>query len=166
MSVAMNASLVSESIDQIDSVNSWVNVNNFNLQNNLRIIDIETAPLTSKTTHIVDNQLISQNSPSEIGIDPKVKNFLYQLLLSSHDGKVLLKSYEHFKNKVESQSNENRKQKQKDDVEVEYESDDDSEFEDDDCEIICGDKDLSKYFSRRKLCDLIINYEINKNGYM
>lgn len=72
-----------------------------------------------------------------------------------HDGNELFKNYDHFENKIESQKDKHNKQTYNNvDVDEDfddYESDEFSEFEEDDCKIICGEKDLSKYFCIRKL---------------
>lgn len=106
-----------------------------------------------------DTSVLSNNKNAIEDLNPKYSNYLYHLLNSSHTGKVLLKAYEEFEKKNVGN------------VEIPLESDndeDDANFISDDFDeynYVCEDQGLDKYFSRIKLCHIVMEYEVSKFGY-
>lgn len=121
----------------------------------IEIQDVPTQPLENlSTNHFSTNfsKVIIPDEVSRADFDPKLNNFLYQLLLSCHEGLVLLGSYEH--DKISTEKKETSKDTTVDEAIPAQDNSLEESFNNDLDFLNNYSFKREKRFDRKKLCNL------------
>lgn len=140
-------------------------------ESGIEVMDLSSKPLDNITTYQQNSCEISnsfnstnQKSQNELNYDPKIENSIYQLLLSSHRGRVLLKAYEELQKKYQVSKLQSEAE-----ISISEDSEssaqDDDDVSDDETQFIKSTNKIEKLFSKGKLCAHVMEHEVNLNCY-